>query len=113
MTKHQGGSSGLDELSLFLHISNIGPLILVPFVVLFERNSLITQWSVMSWSNVLLFCMLTVVNGIAYATYNLMSFIGTYVSVTLWDCCVVFVLCLLILCINLSYFLFVSFFFIL
>ena len=77
MTKHQGGSSGLDELSLFLHISNIGPLILVPFVVLFERNSLITQWSVMSWSNVLLFCMLTVVNGIAYATYNLMSFIGT------------------------------------
>ena len=68
--------SNLDEVSLFLHISNIGPLVLVPFVFLFERTALVERWLALEWSEVGLLLVLLALNGLAYATYNLTSFIG-------------------------------------
>ena len=78
MNKTQAqGSGALDDMSLFLHISNTGPLILIPFAILFERGSFVDRVNEMTLYDGAGLVALLAVNGVAYATYNLSSFVGT------------------------------------
>jgi solute carrier family 35, member E1 len=78
LTKHlfriQTTSAAIDEVCLFTYISNIGLVLLVPPAVISEGNALISLIQ-RNEINLVSLSLLLFLNGVAYSTYNLASFL--------------------------------------
>ena len=64
----------IDEITMFSIISKIGLILLIPLMILLESNSIISLFYEKS-SNIIEILLLLFINGIAYSTYNITSFL--------------------------------------